>query len=404
MKFQYQARTKDGIVQVGTVEASSRSRAVVLLQEQGLFITALNIEEKKPFFARELALLGGAKKKELVNFTRQLSLMIKSGVGLVEALRSIALQSEKEIFREIVLKVAEEVEGGIYFSDALSKFPKFFSMFFVNMIKSGEASGKLSESLKYLADNLEREYKLVLKIKSGMTYPVVIFVAFVGIGLLMLFFVLPDFSSAIKSLNLKLPAITMWILSLGDVLKGWWWLFLLIFSILIIGLWRYLKTKEGKMFWDKISLQIPVIGGLVKKINLVRFSENLSTLIFAGLPITQSLEVVAGVVTNKIYRDIVIKARDGVRRGEAISSVLEKYPKSIPAVVVQMAKVGEKTGRLDEALMKISDFYQAEINSTVDGLVGIIEPIMILIMGGLIVLLMLSVFLPIYKNIGNFAI
>ncbi|MFA5349315.1 MAG: type II secretion system F family protein [Candidatus Paceibacterota bacterium] len=404
MKFKYQARTKEGLVQVGTIEASSRQRAVAILQEQGIYITSLFLEEKKPFYTKELAFFGGSKRKELVNFTRQLSLMVKSGVSLVEGLRSIAMQTDKEIFREIVLKVADEVEGGIYFSDALSKFPRIFSSFYINMIKSGEASGKLSESLKYLADNLEKEYKLILKIKGGMTYPAVIFIAFLLIGLAMLFFVLPNFSQSVKDLNVQLPKITSSILNLGQTLKDWWWLGMIVIIFLVVGTWRYLKTSEGKVVWDRVSLNIPVIGNIVKKINLVRFSENLSTLIYAGLPITQALEVVAGVITNKVYKDIVLHTRDGVRRGEPISSVLEQYPKSVPSVVAQMAKVGEKTGRLDESLLKISEFYQMEINNSIDGLVSIIEPILILVLGGLIVILMLSVFLPIYKNIGSFAI
>lgn len=404
MKFQYQARTKEGLVQVGTIDASSRQRAVSMLQEQGIYITSLSIEQKRPFYVKELAFFGSTKRKELVNFTRQLSLMVKSGVSLVEGLRSIAIQSDKEIFREIIFKIADEVEGGIYFSDALSKFPKVFSAFYINMIKSGEASGKLSDSLKYLADNLEKEYKLVLKIKGGMTYPAVIFFAFVMIGLAMIFFVLPNFSQSVQDLNVTLPKITTSILNLGQTLKDWWWLMLIIVILFVVGTWKYVKTAEGKAVWDRVSLRIPVIGNLIKKINLVRFSENLSTLIYAGLPITQALEVVAGVVTNKIYKDIVLHARDGVRRGEPISSVLEQYPKSVPAVVAQMAKVGEKTGRLDESLLKISEFYEMEINNSIDGLVSIIEPILILFMGGLIVVLMLSVFLPIYKNIGSFSI
>jgi type IV pilus assembly protein PilC len=404
MKFQYQARTKEGLVQVGSIEASSRQRAAVLLQQQGLYITALVTEEKRAIYARELTFSKGAKRKELVNFTRQLSLMVKSGVSLVEGLRSIAVQSEKQIFRDTIFKIADEVEGGTYLSEALSKFPKIFSSFFVNMVKSGEASGKLADSLKYLADNLEKEYRLVAKVKGGMTYPAVIFVAFALIGLSMLFFILPSFSQSIKEMNIKLPKITVSILSLGDVLKTWWWLILVVLVVLVIGIWRYLKSTEGKMVWDRIATRLPIFGNLVRKINIVRFSENLSTLIFAGLPITQALEVVSGVVTNKIYRDIVLHTRDGVRRGEAISSVLEQYPKSIPAMLVQMTRVGEKTGRLDESLLKVSEFYEAEINTSIDSLVSIIEPILILFMGGLIVVLMLSVFLPIYKSIGSISV
>jgi type IV pilus assembly protein PilC len=403
MKFKYQARTKEGLIQVGIVDAPSRRRAVALLQEQGLYVTFLEAEERKPFYIREIKLFGGVKKKDVLSFSRQLSLMLKSGVSLVEALRAIALQSEKANFREMILKIADDVEGGTYFSDALSKFPKVFSSFFINMIKSGEASGKLADSLVYLADNLEREYTLFMKIRSGMTYPAFILLSFVGVGALMLFFVLPSFTETIKAIGLELPPITMAVISTGEFLRHWWWLVLLFLLLLGVLFWRYAKTKEGKIFLDRVFLKIPVIGNLFRKIYIVRFVENLSTLIFAGLPITQALEVVSGIIANKTYRDIIIEARDGVRRGEPMSAVLEKYPKSIPSMVVQMIKVGEKTGRLDESLLKIAEFYRTEINSTIEGLISIIEPVMIAILGALVAGLMLSIFLPVYRNIGAFS-
>ena len=404
MKFRYQARTKEGLVQIGVVEASSRKKAVSLLQDQNLYVTALDPETTKPFYHREIGVLSGINRKDVLSITRQLSLMIKSGVSLVEGLRAIALQTDKDKFREIILRVADDVEGGIYFSDALAKFPRAFSVFYVNMIKAGEASGKLAESLNYLADNLEREYTLLIKIKSGMTYPALVLLAFGVIGLLMLFFVLPSFSETIEDLNVKLPAITMAIISFGNFLKIYWWLVLSILIILAIALWRYLKTKEGREFWNEFSLKIPIIGGILRKIYIVRFTENLSTLIFAGLPITQALEVVSGLMTNKVYSDILNETKNGVRRGETISTVLERYPKSMPPTVVQMIKVGEKAGRLDESLLKISDFYRIELNTSVDRLISIIEPVLIVVLGGLIAGLMLSIFLPVYSNIGNFTL
>ncbi|MCD6271013.1 type II secretion system F family protein [bacterium] len=402
MRFKYQARTKEGLIQIGIVEAPSQQRAASLLQERGLYITYLEAEEKKPFYARELGIFTRPTKKDVLYFARHLALMLKSGIGLVEALRSIALQTEKARFREIVLKIADDVEGGTYFSDALSKFPGVFSDFFVNMIKSGEASGKLADSLTYLADNLEKEYLLLTKVKSGMTYPAFILIVFVLVGLIMFFVVLPRFAEAVENLNIPLPAVTRAIISVGVFLQSWWWLILITLLFIIFGIWRYLRTKEGKELLSNLSLKLPIIGKIAKKIYITRFCENLATLIFAGLPITQALEVVSGVITNKRYKNIVIEAKEGVRRGETISVVLEKYPKSIPSMVVQMVRVGEKSGRLDEALKKVAEFYRVEIDSAIEGLVSIIEPIMIIILGTVVGGLMLGIFLPIYKNIGTF--
>lgn len=388
---------------MGVIDAPSRQRAVSLLQEQDLYITFLEPEERRPFYARELNVFNRVGKKDIMNFSRQLSLMIKSGIGLVDALRTIALQSEKQKAREVILKVADDVEGGMYFSDALARFPKIFSSFFINMIKSGEASGKLSDTLKYLSENLEREYNLYLKIRMGMMYPAFVLVVFAVIGILMLFFVFPSFTETIASLEVQLPKITMLVISFGNFLQKFWWMIALFLSFIVSGLVFYVKTPEGKKYWNKITLNFPVIGGIMRKIYTIRIAENLSTLIFAGLPITQSLDVVSGIISNQTYQNIIMDARDSVRKGDSLSNILAKYPKSMAPTVVQMVKVGERTGRLNEALTKIADFYRAEVYSSIDGLISVIEPIMIIIVGGLIAGLVLSIFLPLYKNLSTIA-
>ena len=404
MKLKYQARTKDGLVQIGIIEAPSKNRAVSLLQEKGLYVTYLEEESQKPFYAREISIFGGIKKKEIVLFTRQLSLMLKSGVSLVESLRAVALQTENDKFRRIVLDVAEDVEGGTYFSEALAKFPRVFSTLFINMVKSGEASGKLSESLTYLAEHLESEYALMGKIKSSLTYPAFIMFLLLCIALLMIFFIFPTFLESLQSFNVELPWFTKAVISMASFLRRWWWLILTLLLSSVGILVYYLKTKEGREVLAKILLEMPIFGSLIKKIYLSRLTENLASLIKAGLPITQALEIAGGVIGNKKYEDIIFDAKEAVRKGESISSVFERYPQSIPNMVVQLVKVGEKTGRLDEALVKVADFYQGEIDRTVSSLTRLIEPILLLFAGGLVVILMLSVFIPIYNTIGNFAI
>ena len=403
MQFNYQARTKEGLVQVGVMEVGSKKEAASLLQKEGLYVTHLEEVEIKPFYLRQVEFLARANRKDIMMFSRQLSLMLKSGVGLVESLKSLAIQTNKAIFRKQISEISEDVEGGVYFSESLAKFPKVFSNFYINIIKSGEASGKLSESLIYLAKHLEREHELVGKIRSGMTYPAFILVVFLAIGALGIFMVLPSFSETLDSLEVQLPFLTSLVLSIGEFIRHWWWVVLFGLALIAIFLWRYMKTEEGREVIGRFSLRIPLIGSVIKKVQLARFTENLSTLILAGLPITQALDIVSAATGNKIYQQIVLEAQEGVRRGEAMSSILEKHPKYIPSLVTQMIRVGERTGRLDESLLNISNFYHGEINRQIDALVDIIEPILLVVLGGLIAVLMISIIVPVYKGMSNFS-
>lgn len=402
MKLNYQARTEDGLVQVGIIEVTSKEEAISLLQKEGLYVTRLEEIERRSFYFQEISFFTRTNKKDVMMFCRQLSLMLKSGVGLVESLKSLAIQTTKVNFREQILKVAVDVEGGVYFSETLAKFPKVFSNFFINIIKSGEASGKLSESLTYLAQHLERDYNLVNKIRSGMIYPAFILLTFLGIGVFGVFVILPSFHETLKTFEIELPFASRIVFGFGEFFREWWWAVPLVVIILIIFFWRYSKTKEGKEALGRFSLEIPIIGSVAKKTQLARFTENLSTLILSGLPITQSLEMVSGITGNKVYQQIVLETQEGVRRGENMSVILERHPKYIPNLVTQMVRVGERTGRLDESLMNVADFYQTEINRGIDNLISIVEPILIIVLGGLIALLMVSIIVPIYKGMAAF--
>ena len=401
MKFKYQARTKDGLIQIGIIDAPSKNSAISFLQKKKLYVTFLGEESLKPFYAREISIFGGIKQKDIVIFARELSLMLHSGVGLVEALRSIALQSEKEKFRKIILDIAEDIEGGTYFSDALAKHPRTFSVLFVNMVKSGEASGRLSESLTYLADNLEKEYALKSKIKGAMSYPAFVLILLVFIGLLMIFFIFPTFVDSLRSFNVALPWFTRATIAIALFLRKWTWLILGFLVGAIIGMWYYFKSKEGKQILSRIVFKTPILGSLMRKIYLARLTENLASLIKAGLPITQALEIAGGVIGNRVYKNVIIEAKEAVRRGESISSVFERYPRSIPSMVIQMTKVGEKTGRMDEALSKVGEFYRGEIDRTVGSLTRLIEPALLLVVGGVVAFLALAIFVPIYSTVMN---
>ncbi len=400
MKFNYQARTKKGEVRAGTIEASSREAAISLLQKYGLYVTILETAKEEPFYAKRVKIFEKTSTKEIVLFSRQLSIMFASKVTLVESLRTLASQTKNFDFREKILKISEEVEGGTTLSGALSKYPKVFSPFYIAMVRAGEASGKLSESLGYLADHLERDYHLVSKIKGAMIYPALIVFVVLLVLILMMFFVIPNLTKILQETGEQLPVVTQIIINLANFSRKWGWIIILIFIGLSIAVFRYYKTKMGKIFFDGFFLKLPMISQFLKMVYLSRFAENLSTLISGGLPIAQSLEITGTIVENSVYQRIIFQTRDEVRKGEPISHVLSGFPDLFPPVFTQMALVGERTGTLDKTLMNLVDFYQKETERAIENLLSVLEPMLILFLGGIVGGLMAAVLLPLYKVAG----
>ena len=401
MKFNYRARTEKGAIQTGEIEASSKEAALSLLQKHKFFVTSLKKAEDQPFYAKKIKLFGGVSGKEMVIFSRQLSLMFKAKIPLLEALQAIAKQTKKPVFKEKIFAISEDVENGTLFSQALSCHPKLFSPFYCNMVKSGEASGTLSESLSYLADHLEREYELSSKIKGAMAYPVLVLVVATGVLVMMMIFVIPNLTAVLTETGQELPTLTKVVISLSDFLKKFGWLLFLLFLGLLIFVLRYSKTAAGKKIWDKLVLKIPLVGHFLKMIYISRFAENLSTLIVGGLPITRSLEITGQVVGNDVYQTIISQIESEVRKGEQITSVLVRYPEEFPPLLAQMVAVGEKTGSLGQSLMQVVDFYRKETDRTTDNLLSILEPALIIFLGVVVAGLMAAVLMPLY-NISSF--
>jgi type II secretory pathway component PulF len=401
MKFNYLARDKDGQIQKGIIEASSEETALAMLQNSGFFITHLEKEKIAPIYAKELKLFSSISKKDLVLFSRQMAIMFKSQVPIVEALDAIVKQSEKPELKEKISKISAEVEGGARLSAALGLFPKLFSTFFISMIISGEASGKLSEALEYLADHLEYDYNFQSKIRGAMIYPVFVVFIFIAVVILLVYWVLPPLMEILTESGRALPWSTNIILIFSNFIRERALLIVLVLAGIVGVAVRYFRSPEGKEVLDKNMLKVPVLGPLLRKIYLSRFSENLGTLISGGLPIAKALEISAEVVGNKSYKDIILATRDGVRRGESISVILQNYPKEIPPLFVQMAVVGEKTGRMESAFSNIVGFYQKEVDRGISTAIALIEPFMLVVMGVGVAFLMVSILLPIYQ-IGNF--
>lgn len=399
MKFNYQARTKKGDVHTGFVEASSKESAVTILRERGLYVTFL--EEAIPsVYARKIEFFGRITKKDIVLFSRQLSIMFRCKVPLIESLRVLSLQTKNVDFKEKILKISEEVEGGTAFSQALARYPKIFSFFYVAMVKSGEASGKLSEVLNYLADHLEREYHLTAKARGALIYPCLVIIVALLVLTLLVFFVLPNLIEVLEASGQSFPTSTKIVIALADFFRSWWWLIFSLIILLILFSFKYRSTESGRNFFDRIFLKIPILGLFLQMIYLSRFAENLSTLISSGLPIVQALEIVGDIIGNVSYKEVIIRTKEGVKKGEMISSILSRVPELFSPIFIQMVLIGEKTGTLDTTLMYIVDFYQKEVDRTIDNILGILEPALIVFLGFVVAGIMLSILMPIYQTMA----
>ena len=397
MKFNYQARTKEGEIKTGEVEASNREAAFTVLKSYGFFVTVLE-EVEIPFYAQKVKFLERITRKDVVVFSRQLSIMLKSKVPIVETLRTIAKQMRKVSFKEKILKIAEEIEGGSPLSRAFSLFPRLFSPFYINMVKSGEASGKLSKIFLYLADYLEREENFRSKIKAAMVYPIFVIVVFVGVVAIIMVYVIPQLAEVLESTGQELPFITIAVITVSNFLKNNILVVFFVFVGLIGGLVYFRRTDYGKVFFGHLFFKIPLISGFLKKFYLSRFALNLSTLISGGLPIAQALHITGEVVGNVVYKEIIEETKEGVKRGDAMSLILEKHPSFISPLFYQMIVAGERTGSVDESLLNVVDFYQQDIDRSLESFIRLLEPIFIVILGGVVAGLMGAVLMPLYST------
>jgi type IV pilus assembly protein PilC len=336
------------------------------------------------------------KLDDIVLFTRQLATMISSGIPLLESLEIMQEQVDDKGFKLCLGKVVNDIRTGKDFSESLGRHPKVFTKIYVNMIKAGEASGQLEEILARLAEYQEAAAALKREIKSAMTYPVVSMCMVLAITLFLLIGIVPQFKAIFDSMNVELPAITQVLLAVSTGMRAYWYIVLAVPVVIVVAVLMYKKTPKGQWQWDWLMLHMPVFGTLFQKVALSRFSRTFATLIKSGVPILGALEIVANTAGNAIVSDAVIKARDSVRQGENLAKPLSTSP-VFPPMVVRMIAVGEKSGALETLLSKISEFYDQQVQATVESLTSLIEPLMIGFMGLMVGGIVLAVFLPIFK-------
>lgn len=398
MKFNYQARTKEGEIRIGQVEAFSKEAAVALLQRHGLYPTFVE-ETKVPFYAREVRLFKRISVRDIVIASRELAIMFRSGVPFIEALNAIAKETKNPKVKEIFLDLSREVEGGTTLSAALSKYPDVFSPFYISMVKSGEISGELPRTLDSLAENIERNYHFTSRIRGALLYPALVIFATLIVCFLVIFVVVPKLVEFSAGIGAELPVFVQVLLEISMFLKKWGVLLLVFLAGIIIALITYFKTPEGKEGFDRFSLKLPFVGSFLKMTYLSRFGENLSTLVSGGIPIAQALEISGEIVGNTLYREIILMAKEAVRSGEQISSVLREYPEIFPPFFYQMTAVGERSGALAKSLLNIASFYEKEVEKTISNLSSILEPALIIFLGGVVGILIFTILNTIYQTI-----
>ncbi|HEY9225168.1 MAG TPA: type II secretion system F family protein, partial [Gemmatimonadaceae bacterium] len=368
-QFTYTARAVNGDLKSATIEAPNRDEVIKQLKQQRLNV--VKIDEGS---AQKKKRLGAIKMRDIVIFTRQFSTMINSGLPLVQALDILAQQSENPALKDVTRQVVFDVESGNTVADALRKHPKAFSELYVNMVAAGEAGGILDTILMRLAVFMEKNDALVRKVKGAMIYPgVIMSVAAIAITVLLVF-VIPTFQEMFESAHIPLPLPTRIVISLSQLVKGYWYVFVLGAITLVFLLRRYYATPDGKLVIDRLMLKAPVLGDVLRKSAVSRFTRTLGTLISSGVSILDGLEITAKTSGNRVIQDAIMESRASIAGGETIAAPLKKS-QVFPPMVISMISVGEQTGGLDEMLTKIADFYDEEVDAAVSGLLALMEPV-----------------------------
>lgn len=395
--FKYKALNQERKLVTGVIDARTKDEATEILQEKGLTVASLSDGSAGSGFNISLDRISA---KEIVVFSRQFAVLISANVSLVQSLYVLSEQMENMKFKAIVADVAGEIDGGARLSDSLARYPKVFSSFYVNVVKSGETSGKLDEILNYLADELEKDYDMNSKIKGAMMYPAFVLSGMCIVGVVMIIFVVPKMTEVLEQSGQELPMATKILIATSDFLAAYWALLLAAIPVGFFSIRAMMAMPTARRMMDIGILYLPIFGKLFQRIYLVRFTRSMETLLVGGVNISKGLTITADVVTNSVYRDLILKTKKRVEDGESISGAFAES-KEVPKMVSQMLGIGEKTGKLDVILARITEFYTREIDNIVANLMTLMEPIIMVIMGIAVGIMVAAVMMPMYNMAGG---
>lgn len=403
-RFAYTAADSQNNILKGKTELPDRASVIAALGKQQLRpISIKQLKDKKSFDLNNLFEAKKVKQDQLVAFTRQLSAMVSAGVPLLRSLSSIEKHSEDKALKKILGGIVKDVEGGSTLGDALAKYPQTFNDIYVNMVRAGESAGILDDILKRIALQQEKSAAIRKKIKSAMTYPVVLIFITIAAFFGLMIFVIPQIGTILTDLggpDAELPGITLFMLAASHIITTYWYIIFPVIAGIIYGVFWYIRQPRGRRQFHALVLKIPGIRTIVMKVTVARFARTFSALMGAGVAVLEALAVTSRAVGNVLYQEVLTEAAKEVKNGKSLSSVIEKSD-LFPAIVSQMLAVGEETGQTDTVLVKVAEFYDEEVDLAIDGVSSIIEPVMIVIMGGMVGLIAASVMMPIAQLSQN---
>lgn len=401
MLFNYEAITNTGEKKIGFVDAISKDLAIVAIQRRGYIISSIKEDNtKKGGFNLSFFGKGSIPMKDIVIMSRQMSTLFESQVAALKAFNLLAENTENKTLAKILDEVAEDIKAGIYISQALSKHKEAFSDFYVNMIRSGEESGKLTQSFSYLADYLDRQYQLTSKTKNALIYPSFVIGVFIIVMIMMFTFIVPKLAVIIKESGVAIPFSTKIIMTISDLFVNYGIFLIIAMVIFVIYIIHFSRTLSGKMYFDRLKITIPIFRNIYKKLYLSRISDNMDTMLSSSIPIVRAIELTSAVVGNLVFENILKDIAESVKSGSSLSDAFSKH-KEIPSIVSGMIRVGEETGSLGNILKTLGRFYSREVNEAVDTMVSLIEPIMIVMLGLGVGVLLSSILMPIYNIAGG---
>lgn len=397
MKFKYTGRAQDGTMQTGFVQAPTREIALNILEQNRLTILGIDSVDRKNFLERSLTRFRKVKLKDQMIFARQFATLLEAKIPIGSSLRSLETQTVNPELRAIVRELYTDVEAGLSLSQAFERHSDVFSEFFINMVRSGEATGRIEEVMGYLAGYIEKEYGLLSRVRNALTYPAIVVVLFVIVAGILITVVFPQLGPIFAESNVPLPIFTRILLASGEFVRQWWWIIAVILGAFGVFVIDYVKTLEGREVFDQVKVQLPIFGNLFRKVYVARFSEAVAVLLRGGIPIAHSIEIAGHTMGNVVYREILRDVAEKVRGGELFSSALGERVYYFPPLVTQMLAIGESTGRMDDMLERIGSFYTKEVDSIVANLVELIQPALIAVIGVAVGILFASILIPIYN-------
>ena len=399
MLFNYKAVDASGRPVTGSIEALTIEIAVNALQRRNFTLSTITPAAGESFFKRDLAFWKRISAKDVVLLSRQISTLFEAQVSALRIFRLLAIEIDHPVLRGVLIAMADDIQSGSSISKALSKHPEAFGSFYVSMVRSGEETGKLDQTFKFLADYLERTYEVTSKAKNALIYPIFVIITFAAVMVLMFTTVIPSISGILVESGQAIPIYTQIVLGISSFLVHYGWFVLIILIVIALFLWRFSKTPDGRYAFSEIKIKLPYVGNLYRKLYLSRIADNMTTQLSAAIPIIRALEITAEVVDNAVFEGALAVAAEEVKGGSSIADAFSKSP-VIPGMMIQMIKVGEESGELGNILETMARFYRREVANAVETLVSLIEPALIILLGLGVGFLLASVLIPIYSLAG----